>query len=49
VKAAIEAAKLRDTAANPAHGIVSRRLFTELPAAQTLEQIEALLPFSSLS
>jgi transposase len=26
-----------------------RRLFTELPAAQTLEQIEALLPFSCLS
>jgi hypothetical protein len=26
-----------------------RRLFTELPAAQTLEQIEALLPFRSLS
>jgi transposase len=26
-----------------------RRLFAELPAAQTLEQIEALLPFSSMS
>jgi len=26
-----------------------RRLFAELPAAQTLEQIEALLPFRSLS